>query len=304
MKILIPVDGSAHAAAALDFVASRTTLLGLDPEIQLFNVQPALSTRVVRALGRTETNAYQRAQADDVLLPALERLKHAGIEAKASYSLGQRADAIAAIAARSHSDLIMMGSRGQSALKGLLFGSMTSAVLASCTRPLLVLRSSKAPKKDSLVVGIAVDGSPYGLAAARWVLKHRELFGAKPRFQLVHVLGPAARSGAMAPAPAVTYREVPNPENVSVGGDHASVADKTIAPVRKLFTKAGVEPETVYLHGDNPGDAISAHARTRRVDVLVMGSHGRGAFDSLVLGSVAMRVAARCDKPLLLIREK
>ena len=304
MKILIPVDGSAHAAAALDFVASRTTLLGLDPDIQLLNVQPALSTRVVRALGRSETNTYQRAQADDVLRPALERLRRAGIEAKASYSSGQRADAIAAIAARSHSDLIVMGSRGQSALKGLLFGSMTSAVLASCTRPLLVLRSNKAPKKDSLVVGIAVDGSPYGLAAARWVLKHRELFGATPRFQLIHVLGPVARNVAMAPAPAITYRAVPNPENVNVGGDHANASDKIIAPVRKLFAKAGVEPEMVYLQGDNPGDAISAHARTRRIDVLVMGSHGRGAFDSLVLGSVAMRVAARCDKPLLLIREK
>ena len=197
-----------------------------------------------------------------------------------------------------------MGSRGQSALKGLLFGSMTSAVLASCTRPLLVLRSSKAPQKDSLVVGIAVDGSAYGLAVARWVLKHRELFGAKPRFELIHVQGPAARAGADAPLPGSTLREIPIAGNVGEGRQPATAADKIMAPVRKIFTKAGLEPQVVCLQGDNPGDAISAHARKHRIDVLVMGSHGRGAFDSLVLGSVAMRVAATCDKPLLLIREK
>ena len=307
MKILIPVDGSAHADAALDFVASRTTLLGLNPAVQLLNVQPSLSVRVVRAIGQGETRAYQRAQADAVLRPALDRLKRAGIVAKASYSLGQRADAIGAIAVRSHSDLIVMGSRGHSALKGLLFGSMTSAVLASCTKPLLVLRSATPPSKDTLLVGIAVDGSPFGLAAARWVLKHRELFGAAPRFQLIHVLDPSALEPARddaAALPAIDHRGIPAAKAVGDGGADAAAIDKVVAPVRKLFTKAGLEPETVRLMGDNPGDAIVAHAKKRRIDVLVMGSHGRGAFDSLVLGSVAMRVAARCDKPLLLIREK
>jgi nucleotide-binding universal stress UspA family protein len=36
--------------------------------------------------------------------------------------------------------------------------------------------------------------------------------------------------------------------------------------------------------------------------VLVLGSHGYGAFKQAVLGSVATRVAAHCDTPLLLVR--
>jgi hypothetical protein len=60
MKILIPVDGSDQSNAALDFVASRSTLIGQDPEVHLLNVQPTLSVRVSRAIGREEAKAYQR----------------------------------------------------------------------------------------------------------------------------------------------------------------------------------------------------------------------------------------------------
>jgi nucleotide-binding universal stress UspA family protein len=301
MKILVPVDGSSQANAALDFVASRTTLLGHEPSVQLINVQPVLSARVVRAIGREEAKAYQRARADDVLRPALERLKRAGITARASYVLGNRSDAIGAVAVRAHTDLIVMGSRGHSGLKGLLFGSMTNAVLAGCTKPLLILRSAKSPSRDSLTVGIAVDGSRYGQAAVRWVLKHRELFGPEPRFELIHVLDDDLR--AQQPVQGLAYRAVPVVEQAGDDEAPAPRFDKVMAGAVRMFSRAGVSAEVVRLRGSGAGDAIAAYARKRRLDVLAMGSHGNGAFKSLVLGSVAMRVAARCDKPLLLIRE-
>jgi nucleotide-binding universal stress UspA family protein len=300
MRILMPVDGSVHSKAALDFVASRTTLIEQEPEIRLLNVQPTISARVARAVGREDARAFQRESADDVLRPSVACLKKAGIAARANYALGGRADAIAAVAARSRCDLIVMGSRGHSALKGLVFGSMTNAVLAGCTKPLLVLRSGKAPKKDSLAVGIALDGSRYGLAAVRWALKRRELFGAEPRFHLIHVLpDPASSPGAHLP-----YQPTPAETPAQIEAAQAAAFDKVIAPARRLFSKAGLKAATVRLQSHNLGDAIVAHALHQRIDVLVLGSHGYGRLKSLVLGSVAMRVAGRCDKPLLLIRER
>lgn len=76
-----------------------------------------------------------------------------------------------------------------------------------------------------------------------------------------------------------------------------------MAGALKRFAKAGMKLTAVPLLGAHAGDAIAAHARKRQLDVLVMGSHGQGAFRSLVLGSIAMRVAARSDKPLRLIRD-
>jgi nucleotide-binding universal stress UspA family protein len=301
MKILIPVDGSAQANAALDFVASRSTLVGLDPVLRLLNVQPTLSVRVIRAIGREEAKAYQRAQADDVLRPAVARLKQAGIAAKASYVLGSRPDAIGAVAVRDGTDLIVMGSRGHSGLKGLLFGSMTNAVLAGCTKPLLIVRSAKAPQRDSLSVGIAIDGSRYGQAAVRWAIKHRDLFGAEPRIELMHVVD--SERPARPPIEGLAYRAMPVYELAAQNHALEPRFAKVMAGATKLFTKAGMKVTAAPLLGSEAGDAIAAYARKRQLDVLVMGSHGQGAFKSLVLGSVAMRVASRSDMPLLLIRD-
>lgn len=39
MRILVPVDGSENSMHAVEFIASRTTLLGSNPEIEVLNVQ-------------------------------------------------------------------------------------------------------------------------------------------------------------------------------------------------------------------------------------------------------------------------
>lgn len=295
MKILIPVDGSEQGNAALEFVASRSTLVGKHPEVHLLNVQPTLPARVIRAIGRAEAKAYERGQASQVLQPAVTRLARAGIAAKASYVAGRRPDAISAVAVREGTDLIVMGSRGRSALKGLLFGSMTYAVLAGCTKPLLVLRSAEAPRSSSLSVGIAIDGSRYGRAAVRWVIRHRDLFGAEARIQLIHVIDRERADPALGRRPVC-----------AIAGDDPVLQARfaeVMAGALKLFAQAGMKVTAVPLLGADAGDAIAAYARQRRIDLVVMGSHGQGAFKSLVLGSVAMRVAARSDKPLLLIRD-
>ena len=38
MKIVIPVDGSEYSRAAVDFVASRRTLIGTQPDVIVVNV--------------------------------------------------------------------------------------------------------------------------------------------------------------------------------------------------------------------------------------------------------------------------
>ena len=52
----------------------------------------------------------------------------------------------------------------------------------------------------------------------------------------------------------------------------------------------------------HPADEIASFAEHGKFDLVIMGSRGQGALTNLVLGSVAMKVLARCAVPVLLVR--
>jgi nucleotide-binding universal stress UspA family protein len=53
---------------------------------------------------------------------------------------------------------------------------------------------------------------------------------------------------------------------------------------------------------NSPADAIVAYARDHGVDLIVMGTHGRGALAHLLLGNVAERVVRMAPCPVLTVR--
>lgn len=300
MRILLPVDGSSFSKAAVSFIASRDTLIQSRPRVELLNMQYRIPPPAARALGKESVVAYQAAEADLVLKPALARLHRAGLTAHARYVVGTVSDELASIMGADKADLIVMGSHGHTGLKRLLFGSVASTVLASCTTPLLLLRGKPAPRKDSLRLGIALDGSKYGIAAVRFVIKHRALFGVTPTVELIHVVPDLLN--LVAPG---YFRRVPatglQPEQVEAM--QAAAFEATMAPARKLLQNTGIAFTEVRLVGNTPGEQIATHATQRKFDVLVLGTHGRGALESTLLGSVATRTAALSRVPLLFIRK-
>jgi nucleotide-binding universal stress UspA family protein len=54
---------------------------------------------------------------------------------------------------------------------------------------------------------------------------------------------------------------------------------------------------------DAPADEITSYARTHAIDLIVMGTHGRGRMAHLLLGSVAERVARTAPCPVLTMRD-
>ncbi len=297
MKILVPVDGSEYSRAAVEFVASRTTLIGNEPEVEVANVQLAVPPRAARALGKAALSDYYNEESGKVIKPAIRRLAQAGLAATAHCLVGHPGEEISALAAREKVDLIVMGSHGHSALHNLLIGSITSNVLARTRVPVLVLRHRESPKTDALKVGIAVDGSKYGREAVRYVLRHTALFGAAPELALIHVVGEFA--GVVMPD--MSGIALPSIPAVDISALQKQSFESAVKPTRKLFAKAGIPASEVCLVG-NPGDELSAYAKKKRLDLLVMGSHGYGAFKAAVIGSVATRVMAHSKVPLLLVR--
>jgi nucleotide-binding universal stress UspA family protein len=296
MRILVPLDGSEYSKRAVAFLASRSTLIGAEPEVHLLNVQPTIPRQAAAGLGREVTQRIYRSEAETVLAPARKALTKAGVAAQLHTDSGHAAERIAKVADDLHADLIVLGAHGYSEFKGLLFGSITHGVLARSKRPVLVLRGTRALRGDGLRTGIAVDGSKFGLAAVKFALRHRDLFGAQAKFSLLHVV-PDFVMPVMADIGGVavpTYTE----QEVRILQDKDF--DKAVAPARRLLEKAKASAAEVRLVG-MPGDEIAAFAK-KNLDVLLVGSHGYGGFKTVVLGSVATRIAAKCDTPLLIVR--
>jgi nucleotide-binding universal stress UspA family protein len=297
MKILLPVDGSEYSRAAVEFVASRSTLIGTAPVVDVVNVQFAVPARAARVVGKSALTEYYDDEAGKALKPALRRLAKAGLQAQSRYLIGHPGEEISNAAIAGKVDLIVMGSHGHSALRNLLTGSVTNHVLARTEVPILVLRHRESPAQDALKVGIAVDGSKIGREAVKFVLRHRALFGSTPQFTLLHVVGDFA--GAVMPDMAGIA--LPAFSEADIRRMQQQAFEAAVGPVRRLLAKAGVAATEVNLVG-NPGDELSAYARKKKLDLVVMGSHGYGAFKAALLGSVATRVMARSTVPVLLVR--
>jgi nucleotide-binding universal stress UspA family protein len=52
----------------------------------------------------------------------------------------------------------------------------------------------------------------------------------------------------------------------------------------------------------NPAGAVVDYARTHAIDLIVVGTHGRGAVQQLLMGSVAERVVRTAPCPVLAVR--
>ncbi len=78
-------------------------------------------------------------------------------------------------------------------------------------------------------------------------------------------------------------------------------AEEAVAAVREAGDARGVPVSTTVLEG-SPSREIVEFAEREGCDLVVMGTHGRGGIDRLLLGSVAEKVVRASDVPVLTVR--
>lgn len=142
MNILLPVDGSACSLKAVQFVADSTAWFKETPRIALVYVDE-LGVAVDSArkrLGDEAVENYFNETKKETLIPAERILQSKDISYDSIYAGGDAATQICAHASARQADMIVIGSRGQSAIAGLLMGSVTTKVLAMTTIPVTVIR--------------------------------------------------------------------------------------------------------------------------------------------------------------------
>lgn len=141
MKILLPVDGSANAQRAVDYVIKYISALKNTPQLLLLNVQWNVAAGNVKLFINQQTiEDYYREQGMAALRAARAALDAAGLPYKYHISVGTPSEAIAQYAREQDADQIMMGRHGQGAVKTLLLGSVASKVLHMANCPVLLIK--------------------------------------------------------------------------------------------------------------------------------------------------------------------
>jgi nucleotide-binding universal stress UspA family protein len=133
----------------------------------------------------------------------------------------------------------------------------------------------------------AVDGTDGGRSAADEALALASEVGASVTFVYVRPSSPKVLGAPF-------YQNV-----LSIDLRHArSVGAEAVA----LASARGVEAEFEILEGD-PADEIVSLADNRDVDLIVVGSRGRGAVAGAILGSVSGAVARHANRPVLVAKQ-
>lgn len=141
MKILLPVDGSDDALAAVQH-ALALRKAGLDAEMVLVNVQEPPSLYEVVTVHDREALTDVRATAGaDLLAPAEALLSAAGVPWESEVAGGQPATLLVELLENYGCEAVVMGARGIGTPASASLGSVAQALLAHSPVPVTLVRA-------------------------------------------------------------------------------------------------------------------------------------------------------------------
>lgn len=261
-RIVVPVDGSAHAAEVLPWVAA----------LAAHHATPITLLRIVSH----DSARADAARATDALAA---RCSARGL---CIVDDGEVAAAILREAERVPHTLIAMSSHGHSGLMEAALGNVALRVVRAGHGPILVYRphggdeDSAARHRVSRVV-LPLDGNEASESIAAEAAGLAAWLGV--RLVVVSVADATATAAVLSSA--------------GVAAESSFVRGRA----RELSKAHGVEPGWEVLHGD-PVEAIADFVQEDRGTVLAMATRGRSALTSALLGSVTSACLRRAGVPV------
>lgn len=292
--ILVPLDGSKLAEAALPIAASLGETL------------PALVT----LLHVIEKNAPNQVHQEHHLTAAKEANAYLAEVAKRSFPRKVKVDwhvhtravpnvveSIVRHAQRDFQpDLIVLCSHGRSGVRDMVSSSIAQQVVAESTIPVLLVKPKEAGPAPLTLGKILVpldnesahdQSLPIAEGLARAYRAEIMMLCVIPTLRTLS--GEKAIAGTMLPGMTAAYLEMIE-ENAR---QHFQVH-------LEEFQKAKIQASANIARGD-PATVIAKTAQSLEADLILFATHGNAGFEAFWRGSVAANVARRTDIPLLLI---
>lgn len=276
LRVLIAVDGSDTALAAARCWSTwpateapplHAVLLAVAPPLPHpwpeSGAEPGRVERTLSALGERQLEA------------ARESFAPTRLSWEAAVRIGAPAALIVDEARRQHADLLVLGTRGLTPLRGLLLGSVALRVAQSSPVPVwLVPPQAPCPPAlgRRLRLLVAIDGSDAANAAA-WAARAAARFG-DVHLELLSVQPPFSPLEGMVDAAAGRF-------------DHWSqrIGQAAIDAARGAMDGTAARIEAQVRTGETV-ETIIARADEIEADAIVVGPRGLGAVGQALLGSV------------------
>ena len=287
-RILVPVDFSGESASALRAAVRLAPRTGA--RIDLLHVLqvphgPLQAFRTLREM-RLEGWGVE----EDTLAAWAKRVEKAGVKISIWVAMGKPGEEIVLAADQLDVDLVVMGNRGLSGLRGVLLGSTAAETVRSAAVPVLTIGAGAA--FDPRRVLVADDLGAGGLAA---IGAARSMFDpGTARVLLLHVIDP----GALVYTGVSEWGWAPTP-NVPPGDPCRVRADleKRATGLRKI----GFRVECLVAEG-SPAATIAEIAEKWKARTLVLATHQRTALARLAVGSTAETLVRRAICPVLTVK--
>lgn len=277
-RILVPVDGSDSATAALEHALDVAARDGAT--VHLLYVadtnQPSLST-----VGTEVVDALEEEGAG-IVSSARERAAERGVSVVDEVVQGDPREVIVEAANADPTDLVVMGTTGRHGLSEYLLGSVTEHVVTASETPVVTVRPAddvaRYPYRNVLV---PTDGSDHARAAVELGAEIASRHDA--RLHLLFVVDEAVESL--------------DTDSADLLGEE--MGRELLDAATAVAADHGVEDvETAIEVGPVPREIV-AYTESAGIDLVAMGTHGRTGLDKLLLGSFAERVLRTAPVPVL-----
>ena len=140
---------------------------------------------------------------------------------------------------------------------------------------------------------VPVDFSPQSVPSLEYAIALAARFGAS--LELLHVIEDPATAGAWASEGAVL-------DVTEIRRALVDDAERRLVEYRKGFEHLNLPVVTTVRMG-SAARAIVDYAQAAGIDMIVMGTHGRGGFAHMFLGSVAECVVRHASCPVVTVRD-
>ncbi|WP_145943754.1 universal stress protein [Corynebacterium glyciniphilum] len=289
-EIVVAVDGSDAGSAAVAWAANAATKRNAPLKLVTAYTMPQFMY-ADGMIPPQELYDQLEEEAMAKINEARELVRSFDENIEVSYYIAESTPIDLLLQLSEEADIVVMGSRGLGGLSGLVLGSVSSAVVSHASSPVVVVRKDNDVtvnnKYGPVVVG--VDGSDVSRKALEYAFREADARGATLR--AVHSWADAQVQTSLVGLAAVQS------QLDAMSAQERKILQDELAPMREKYPDVKVEE---VVDRDRPIQVLKDNADDAQL--LVLGSHGRGGFRGMLLGSTSRALLQYAPCPMMVVR--